>query len=1681
MPSSALLIGLISTSCLSLAASGAYALPQGWVVSGGSASIEAAGPQLNVAQGTNRAVIDWSSFNVGVGEKVDIRQPNTSSILLNRIHDQQPSQIFGSLTANGRVVLANPNGMVFGPSSKVDVAGRVATASQIDASRFMQTGKLKGSPGAANAVIQNQGQITAAQGGLVAMVAPEVRNDGTIIAQAGKVQLSSGDTIAYDFYGDGLVSVAASPAQQQALVTNNGAIQSGTVLLSAAQAASLVDSTVNMNGVIEATGLTGSGGLVALTGDHLSVAGTIHADGTNGGTVNIGGNYQGHGPLPWAKTVSVTRDATLTANGQHDGGAVVLWSTERTDFAGTIHADAAGGGHGGLVETSSVQKLNVTGLASAASASGEAGTWLLDPGNITIADAGIDTNLDSSGAPTYQPNGGTDATIRDTTIAAALNGGSNVVLQTTGADSNITTTGSPNITYTGAGNRMLTLKASGNIDLNNLTLNAIGAGKLNAVLWSDSDINGAGYIALANSSFTTQGGDFTAGGSGANPAIGISGFETGINLYNTAITTTGGGISLRGKGFDGAGDYHNGVGIAGGSQLTTTSGTITLIGTGGNGTNHSNGIEINDGGTVVSTSSGIMNITGTGGLAATGNSNFGVFFVDALVRSTSSGAGLGTMTITGTGGAGTYTNFGIFFFDGSLTTNLSTVNANIVLNGTGGAGNDYGNLGMQMNGGRILSTGMGVNAGTITLNGYGGTAGNCCATGIQLYNGAIGSIDGNILLSGTGGSGSNIDGGIQINGGSTITSTGTTGTAATITLVGRAGPNGGNGVSIDDASTLLTSAYGAISLNGTGGSSGANNVGVQLDTAAKITSTGVGATAATITVSGTGGNAAGNNFGILLQGNGIVGGTAITTVDGAASLTGVGRGTGSSNAGIFLLNSASLASTGQGVLTLQGTGSLAGAGQYNIGVLLDSNASLTSVSGATTLTGTGGGGQYGWGVDLQAGAQLTSTGTGAGAAAIILNGTSGTGGDVNYGILVKNAGTVISSVDGAISLTGLSRGTTGWYNIGINLTDALITTGKGAISLIGTGANGNDYAWGVNLQTGAQLSSTGAGPGVGAITLAGVGGNGGANEYGILIKDVGTQIASGYGAISLTGTGGAGTDNNTGIGIQNSAVIASTGTGNNAANITLNGTGGAGSGQYNDGVGISDSGTQVQTVDGDIFIHGFGGTGTNDGRGVVIYNNATVRSTGVGANVGKITLNGTGGSTAGGGSPGIQNDGNAVGTSISSVDGDITLNGTATAGPTYGIILYNASGISVTGMGNLNLTGIGNGASDIAANFYIASAVNTLGNAGMTGNITINADSLDLTSLAALTQNNIVVKPRTPGTQINLGTGAVNAGLQLDNTELATLHADNDANNIGSLIIGDAVAGSGPVTATPYAGWNSNVTLQSATGSITFAAGAHNFGAHGLSVVTGGPIAVNGAITAGTDLLQTTGFGNDITLGGAGSIAASAAGNSLILASGRDFIDNNPGAASLSTPAGRWLVYSGSPSTDVFGGLVPVFQTYGCTYGGACPPLLAGHGALFRLALPSSGGNPPPLTPAPPFAGSNVPSVTPPPVIPAPPAPPGGTGGFGDAEQPAAPAAISLERATLSQTTALSNVATLEGQEAPTLDSPSAEADLAITTNVRNPEADSTAETISQSIHETRAAHNLISFTPEMLKILALR
>ena len=318
--------GLAVSLMLAFGSNG-YAAPTGGAVSAGSAGISSAAGTTTVNQSTQNAAINWQSFSIGQGETVRFVHPNSSSVALNRVLGSDPSSILGSLSANGKVFLVNPNGILFGQGAQVNVGGLVASTLNITDSDFM-AGQYKFA-GGSNAAILNQGSINA-NGGYVALLGANVSNEGMISARLGTVALAAGNAMTLDVAGDGLLNVTVNQGAVNALAQNGGLIQAdgGQVLLTAQSAGNLLQSVVNNTGVIQAQTVEARNGTIRLMGDMQS------------GTVNVGG---------------------------------------------TLDASAPNGGNGGFIETSAAQ-VNVRDSAriTTAAAQGLTGTWLIDPQDFTI-------------------------------------------------------------------------------------------------------------------------------------------------------------------------------------------------------------------------------------------------------------------------------------------------------------------------------------------------------------------------------------------------------------------------------------------------------------------------------------------------------------------------------------------------------------------------------------------------------------------------------------------------------------------------------------------------------------------------------------------------------------------------------------------------------------------------------------------------------------------------------------------------------------------------------------------------------------------------------------------------------------------------------------------------------------------------------------------------------------------------------------------------------------------------------------------------------------------------------------------------------------------------------------------------------------------------------------------------
>ncbi|HET6829177.1 MAG TPA: filamentous hemagglutinin N-terminal domain-containing protein, partial [Ramlibacter sp.] len=109
------------------AAGVARAQPQNGTAMHGSFTTQQQGNQTTYnttnGAGTNHSVINWQSFSVPGGTITHFQQPNAASTSINRVTGNNPSEIFGTLSSNGRLVLVNPAGIAVGAGAVVDTAG----------------------------------------------------------------------------------------------------------------------------------------------------------------------------------------------------------------------------------------------------------------------------------------------------------------------------------------------------------------------------------------------------------------------------------------------------------------------------------------------------------------------------------------------------------------------------------------------------------------------------------------------------------------------------------------------------------------------------------------------------------------------------------------------------------------------------------------------------------------------------------------------------------------------------------------------------------------------------------------------------------------------------------------------------------------------------------------------------------------------------------------------------------------------------------------------------------------------------------------------------------------------------------------------------------------------------------------------------------------------------------------------------------------------------------------------------------------------------------------------------------------------------------------------------------------------------------------------------------------------
>ena len=170
----------------------ANALPTGGNIAAGQASISKTSNVMNINQSSQKAIINWSSFNIGKDATVNFNQPNSNASTLNRVNSGTKSMINGALNANGEVIFINTNGVIFGKGAEINTGAITTTTMDIKDSDYLNGNMVYSGNGSGKVV--NKGNIKVNNiNGYIALMAPEVKNEGVLTAT-----LSGDNAIALD-------------------------------------------------------------------------------------------------------------------------------------------------------------------------------------------------------------------------------------------------------------------------------------------------------------------------------------------------------------------------------------------------------------------------------------------------------------------------------------------------------------------------------------------------------------------------------------------------------------------------------------------------------------------------------------------------------------------------------------------------------------------------------------------------------------------------------------------------------------------------------------------------------------------------------------------------------------------------------------------------------------------------------------------------------------------------------------------------------------------------------------------------------------------------------------------------------------------------------------------------------------------------------------------------------------------------------------------------------------------------------------------------------------------------------------------------------------------------------------------------------------------------------------------
>jgi len=451
-----------------------WSLPQGAQVEAGSVVFERDATSTTVHQASPRAIVNYSSFNITGNESVRFQQPSASASILNRVNGPA-STIAGSLSANGNVVLVNPQGILFTPTARVNTHGLIASGLQMSSADFMAGNMRFTGPGGS---VVNQGSISANRAWLIG---GRVDNQGSI-ASPNTVLAAASQSVVIDQAAGGTISVFidgvqtgpngqalpddSSDASDQTSTPNLGegdtdgtenseptdaadltqendsepSTEGGSTIENLTEAGAgdgdnasitasqdlegFTDGDVINRGVIDASG-DERGGRIVASGSRVSQQGEAIANGGQGS----GGEIQ----LIARELVEVGSESRVIANAGLDGvgGDVTVYSEGIAVLSQGATVETRGGtlsGDGGFVEVSGREFVDVQETIDASAANGRVGRLLIDPDNIEIipvppagGDDGVVSTPASGSDPFSYTPAGPESKLQDSILYTQLN------------------------------------------------------------------------------------------------------------------------------------------------------------------------------------------------------------------------------------------------------------------------------------------------------------------------------------------------------------------------------------------------------------------------------------------------------------------------------------------------------------------------------------------------------------------------------------------------------------------------------------------------------------------------------------------------------------------------------------------------------------------------------------------------------------------------------------------------------------------------------------------------------------------------------------------------------------------------------------------------------------------------------------------------------------------------------------------------------------------------------------------------------------------------------------------------------------------------------------------------------------------------------------------------------------